>query len=140
MFKKIYEFIRILLLLLVAYFIFKVYIQEAVIWNSGSGGSEKNIGNGYLKFNVSLELKEALKLGGAGLGAAAVVKACPPQSRPVVALGLGVLAATTSVINNYIDKGSSNNGVGGSDVGSSNGDEDVNEYNCESCNTVSKSV
>ena len=39
----------IILLLLVVYYIFKVYIQDAVIFNAGSGNDRNNIN--YLIFN-----------------------------------------------------------------------------------------
>ena len=101
---KMLRLISIILLLLVVYYIFQVYIQQAVLCS----GSENN-GKGYFNINLNLELKEALKIGAVGGSTAVVVKACPPQTRPAVVLGLGVLAGGTYILNNYVNNFGSNN-------------------------------
>lgn len=95
--KKTSQFIILLLLVLAALIVYKVYIQEAVIFNSGSDGGKNNI-----NVNLNIDIKDALKITALGGSAAAMIKACPPQSRPAVTLGLGAMGVISIAANDYI--------------------------------------
>jgi NADH-ubiquinone oxidoreductase chain 5 len=51
----------------------------------------------HLHLSGSITIDRALNYAGAGVGIAAIVAACPPQTRPAVAFGIAGIAAVTSL-------------------------------------------
>lgn len=123
----------LLLLSVISYWVLK----EEVIYNAGSGEGGNNI-----NLNLNMEIKEALKIGAMGGAAAAMVKYCPPQSRPAVALGLGTLGAMTIAASKYFDYIASINTGGGTGVTATTkvGEYKVSISSGESSKGVSKLV
>jgi len=112
--RKTYKYIIALLLaLLISYLVYKGYIEEAIL-TVGSDESKNNI-----KVNFNIDFRDALKITALGGSATAMIKACPPQSRPMVTGLLGTLAAGSYVLNNYMNRFDSNNEGGGKSIISS---------------------
>ena len=119
------QFIILLLSLLVVYYIFKVYIQDAVIFNAGSG----NNGKGYFfpKPDSTTTITGAL-----GATAIGLVKLCPPKTRPIIAVYIITCYTGGSIAYKMIDKRPSGGwwtGGGGTGSGSLIGGKGIDSSN-----------
>lgn len=106
MINRILQFITLLLLVLVVYYILKVYIQDAVILNAGSGNDR----NYYFFVPDS----RTAATGAVGATAIGLLKYCPPKSRPMVTISMVAFYTGGMIANNVIDKKYGGGGRGGS--------------------------
>lgn len=53
--------------------------------------------------NLSVTISEAVTMAGIGIGASKMIKACPPQTRAGVAIGISVITGTTILTKSVID-------------------------------------
>lgn len=105
---KMYQFIRLLLLVLVAYWVYKGYVQDAIILNAGND----NKGNRNYYFFVPDSRTAAT--GAVGATAIGLLKYCPPKSRPMVTISMVAFNTGGMIANNIIDKKYGGGGRGGS--------------------------
>nr|YP_010194664.1 hypothetical protein LK112_mgp08 [Conidiobolus taihushanensis]QZZ81403.1 hypothetical protein [Conidiobolus taihushanensis] len=76
---------------------------EENISTSSSNSSSNSVPNVSVNFNITSTIENIGTLVGLGAGISQVVKVVPPQSKPVVAMGLGGIAALTFISKDLIN-------------------------------------